>query len=225
MDTTLLLYLDGQWQSVDLYEQIPITIVIQETDVTDLQQRKSPFSKQFTIPGTNNNANIFEHYYEVNGTLFNPLVKIEAVVQYRGTDIFNGQCRLQSVIVTDNYVEYEVYIMGEVGDFVSEIKDLTLRDLDWIDLQHELSYSSVTLSWEAKNNDVDGLLGGKVIYPLINYGLDYGTGTTPSFQFAFSGTNSFASSSSPIPPTYFKPAVRVYEVVKKIFDATTYTIT
>ncbi len=224
MDTTLLLYLDGEWQNVDLYEDIPITIVIQETDLTDLQGRKSPFSKQFTIPGTSNNANVFEHYYEVNGIDFNPLVKINAVVQYRGTDIFNGLCRLQSVIVTDTYVEYEVYIMGEVGDFISEIKDITLRDLDFTDLLHEQSYDNITLSWQS-SGDTSGLFDGKIVYPLMNYGLIYpGTSTTPEFSFDFVSGTSFSNSGYAIPESYFKPAIRLYEIIQRIFSQTTYEV-
>ena len=224
MDTTLLLYLNGEWKSLDLYEDIPISLVIQETDITDFQGRKSPFSKQFTVPGTNNNALIFEHYYEVNGTEFDPLVKIEAVVQYRGTDIFNGVCRLQSVIVTEDYVDYEIYIMGDVGDFISEIKDKTLRDLFWDDLQHEQDYDNIVTSWSATTNETDGLLGGRVIYPMINWGLSYDTGSTPSFEFSFSGSNRFSQSSKPVPPSYFKPAIRIYEVVKRIFEQTTFEL-
>ena len=224
MDTTLILYLDGEWQNVDLYEDIPITLVIQETDLTDLQGRKSPFSKQFTVPGTSNNANIFEHYYEVNGIGFNPLVKITAAVQYRGTDIFNGLCRLQSVIVTDDYVEYEVYIMGEVGDFISEIKDLTLRDLDFTDLQHEQSYDNITLSWQS-SGDTSGLFDGKIVYPLMNYGLIYpGTSTTPDFSFDFSSATSFSSAAYPVPESYFKPSIRLYEIIQRVFSQTTYQV-
>lgn len=224
MDTSLLLQLDGIWKEVDLYEDLPISVVIQETDLTDFQGRKSPYSKQFAVPGTMNNGLIFEHYYEANGIEFDPLVKIPCVVQYRGTDIFNGVCRLQSVITTDGYVEYEVYIMGDVADFISEIKDLTLRDLNWEDLQHELTYDNVVLSWNADETDTNGLFGGKVIYPMINWGLEYGTGTTPTFSFDFTGSTSFTGSSHPIPPSYFKPAVRMYEVVKRLFNQTSYQV-
>lgn len=224
MDTTLLLFLEGTWKEVDLYENLPISVVIQETDLNDFQGRKSPYSKQFTVPGTMNNAQIFEFYYEVNGLEFDPLVKIPAIVQYRGTDIFNGVCRLQSVVVTNDYVDYEVYIMGDVADFVNEIKDLTLRDLDYTDLLHELDYDNVVLSWEANGDGVTGLLGGKIIYPLINWGLDYGTGTTPTFTFSFSGANSFSLSGNPVAPQYFKPAIQIYDVVQRLFSATTYDV-
>ncbi len=117
------------------------------------------------------------HNVTANGIDFNPLTRIDCVVQYRGTDIFTGILRLSAVIENPNYTDYEVYIMGNVGDFASEIRNLTLQDLNWTDLQHELTYTAITQSWECKNNDTDGLFGGKVLYPMINYGLPY-NGTT-----------------------------------------------
>jgi len=80
LDTSLVLYLNNQWMNVDLYDDIPISLMIQETDITDLQARKSAYTKQFTVPGTSNNCKIFEEYYEVNGIDFNPLVKNNPVV-------------------------------------------------------------------------------------------------------------------------------------------------
>jgi hypothetical protein len=227
MDTSLILFLNGEWKLVDLYEDLPISVMIQETDITDFQGRKSPYSKQFSVPGTNNNNKVFDQYFEVNGIDFNPLVKISAVVQYRGTDIFTGTLRLQSVIINDTFIEYEVYIIGEVGDFISEIKDKTLQDLNYTDLQHELTYDNIVLSWEAKNNEVDGLFGGAVIYPMVNQGLPYPSSSsaeTPDFSYSFSATSSFSSSGNPISVNYFKPAIRLSEVTKRIFQQTSYSV-
>jgi len=132
MDTTLLVLLDGIYKRVDLYEDIPISVIIQQADITALDTRKSPYSKQFVVPNTNNNAIVFEHYFEVNGTEFNPLTKIQCVVQYRGVDIFNGLLRLSAVIENSTHTDFEVYIMGVVGDFASEIRNITLQDLQFM---------------------------------------------------------------------------------------------
>jgi hypothetical protein len=225
MNTNLILNINGQRREVDLYEDIPISLVLQETDITNFDNRKSPFTKTFVVPGTSTNNKTFEIYYEVNGTDFNPLVKIDAAVQLRGTDIFNGICRLNSVIVKPNGIDYEIYIMGETADFVSDLKDLSLQELDWIDLTHSLTYDNLLKSWEARNNDVDGLFGGKIIYPMINYGLPYqDNSTTPAFTYAFSGPNAFSNPGNAIRPDVFKPAIRVKTVIDKIFENTTYTI-
>ena len=223
MDTSLLVYLNNQWNRLDIYEDIPISVIIQQVDINALDTRKSPYSKQFVVPNTDNNAKIFEQYYEVNGIDFNPLTRIDCVVQYRGTDIFTGILRLSAVIENPNYTDYEVYIMGNVGDFASEIRNLTLQDLNWTDLQHELTYTAITQSWECKNNDTDGLFGGKVLYPMINYGLPY-NGTTPVFTYTFGEANSFDQSNKPVPESIWKPAIRVKEVVDRIFAKTGYGV-
>jgi hypothetical protein len=224
MNTTLLVYLEGIWKRLDIYEDIPISVVIQQLDLNILDQRKTPFSRQFVIPNTHNNANILEHYFEVNGIEFNPLQKVECVVQYRGQDIFNGFLRLSAVIENPTYVDYEVYILGQVGDFASEIRNLTLQDINWTDLQHELNYDNITLSWECKNNNTDGLFGGKVLYPMINYGLPYDNNNNPGFTYNFGEARSFDQPGFPVPEFVWKPALRVREVLDRVFNLTQYTL-
>lgn len=227
MNTILLLFLDGVWKRVDIYEDIPITLTIQELDITDFQARKASYSKVFTIPATSNNSNIFEHYYEVNGIEFNPLVKIPAVVQYRGTDIFKGVLRLNSVIINSvSSIDFEVYLMSDVGDFVSEIKNLTLRDLDFSDLLHQHNYDNITASWSADTTDTNGLFGGQIVYPMLNYGLNYQgtTGTTPDFTYRFNVPQTFTFSGTPASINTFKPAIRLKSVVDRLFAQTSYTV-
>lgn len=226
MDTTLLVDINGYWERLDLFEDIPITLVIQQSDLTDLTGRRTPYSKTIDIPGTSNNDNVFEHYYEVNGTDFNPLNKVNCVVQYRGTDLFNGILRMNAVKnQPGNQRVYEVYILGEVADFAQEIKEVTLQQLNWIDLQHDLTYDNIVQSWNAKNNNVDGLFGGSVLYPLINYGLDYqGTSTTPSMDYTFGQPRSFDQPGYSLPIQLFKPALRVKTILDKIFSLSSYEV-
>lgn len=224
MNTQLLVLLDGEWKRLDIYEDIPISVVIQQLDLNVLDQRKSNYSKQFVIPNTNNNANILEHYFEINGIDFNPLQKIEAVVQYRGEDIFRGFMRLSAVINNPNYTDYEVYILGQVGDFTSNIRDLSLQDINWTDLQHELTYDNITTSWEGRYDTTGGLFEGKVLYPMINYGLPYDNNNNPAFTYNFTGSTSFSGSSHPVPEFVWKPAIRLKEIVERIFDLTDYNV-
>ena len=230
MDTILLINISGQtYQRVDLFEDIPITLTIQQSDLTNLTGRRAPYTRTITLPDTNNNAKIFEHFFEVNGIDFNPLQKVPCVVQYRGTDIFQGVLRLNSVSTNIQERIWEVYILGEVSDFTSGIKDLQLQDLNWTDLNHEANYDNIVLSWEAKDNNTDGLFGGKVLYPMINYGLDYQnadtpSAATPSFTYSFGQAKSFDQSGFPVPEKMWKPAIRLREIVNRIFSGTGYSI-
>jgi len=229
MNTTLLvLNDDNEWQELDLYEDLSINVIIAVTDITDIEARKSPYSKTFAIPGTSINNDFFEHFYEVNGIGFDPLTRKQCVVQYRGTDIFKGFLRLNAVIRTQDTIEYEVYILSEVTDFSSLVQDKALNEIDWSYLNHTQNYNSVSLSWGANSGDTAGLFGGKIIYPMIHYGYDYQppSATTPTFKFAVNQPDNkgIDFSGSSVPPTYFKPAIRLKEVVNKIFEDSGYTV-
>ena len=227
MDTQLLVRIDDEWKSIDLYDELPISVVIQQSDITDFSKVKSPFSKTFEVPATSTNSKIFGNYFEVNGTDFNPLLKLETVVQYRGTVIFEGFLRMNAVINNPSFTNYELFILGSVSDFISELQGTTLRDLDWTDLTHELNYTAITTSWEAKDNDTDGLFGGKILYPLVHYGLEYantGSGATPNFSYSFTGDTGFYLSGHSIPPTIFKPSIRLKTIIDRIFESTNYKV-
>ena len=227
MNTTLLINLSGEtYERIDIFEELPITLTLQQTDITSLDSRKVPFSKTIQIPDTSSNAQLFEHYYEVNGVEFNPLQKARCVVQYRGVDIFNGVLRLQKIVQTKNSRYYEVFILGEVADFFASFRDVNLQELNWNDLNHDLTYSAITTSWGAKADTNDGIFSGSVLYPLINYGLEYPTpsAVTPSVRYSFDEVNSFSFSGTPLLPKFFKPAVRLKSVLDRIFQTTDYTV-
>lgn len=228
MDTILLVQLAGNtWERLDCFEDIPITLTIQQNDLTNLTDRRVPYSKTITLPDTNNNAILFEHYFEVNGLDFNPLQKTPCVVQYRGTDIFQGVLRLNSVTTNSEERIYEVFILGEVADFLAPLRNLQLQDLDYTDLNHILDYSSVTTSWECVNDGASGLFNGQILYPLINYGLDYQgvtSGGTPTFSYDFGTATSFDDPTNPVPPSIFKPAIQLKSIVDRMFATTGYEV-
>jgi hypothetical protein len=77
------------------------------------------------------------------------------------------------------------------------------------------------------NDGVSGLFGGKIVYPMINYGLDYqggGTGATPTFEYSFGETFSFDQPSNPVPVGAFKPAIQIRTVLDRVFGTTPFTV-
>jgi hypothetical protein len=227
MDTQLIVNINGTYQRLDLFQDIPITLTIQQSDLTKLTDRRVPYSKTIEIPDTSDNAILFEHYFEVNGTDFNPLNKVPCVVQYRGTDIFQGILRMNAVNVRGNERTYEIYIIGEVADFASQIRDITLQDLDYTDLNHQQVYSAITQSWEATGDGISGLFGGKILYPMINYGLDYQGETsaaTPTFTYSFGEPRSFDQAAFAVPEKMWKPSIQVKDVLNRIFAQTDYEL-
>jgi len=224
MTTQLLLEVGGSFYSLDLFEEIPVTANLSINSITNLQERSAGFSNTFTLPGTKNNKEIFNNFYEANGVDFNPLLRRNCVIQKQGNDIFRGTLRLNSVINTGDYQEFEVYIVSDVGDFVGEIDGLNLNDLSWGDLYHSQTYDNVFESWKATTGDTAGLFGGKILYGLTHNGYVYNSVDLPTFEFKLSGTSTFTSIANPVPTTYFKPQIRLKEVLDRVFSASTYTV-
>lgn len=224
MNTTLLVTdNNGKYIDLDMYNELSVNVVIQQTDITDITARKAPYSKTFQLPGSKKNNDFFGHFYEVNGISFDPLIKRPCVVQYRGTDIFKGYLRLNKVTRVNTQIEYDVFIVSEVGDFSSIIADISLKDLNWEDLNHIQNYTSVKASWYADGTDVNGLYGGKILYPMVHWGYEYqgeGSGATTSFKFQVgtSGNTGLEFSGNSIAPTYWKPAIRVKEIIDRILE-------
>ena len=222
MKTRLKIKPRDQWLGLDLYEELPISVVISQDDITDIGGGSYEYSKQFTIPGTKANNEVFEGAYSVVGVDFNPLTKVECVVENGGNIIFEGFLRLNAVIHTGDYIEYEVYILTAISDFSSEIQALQLSDLDYQDLNHDNNYDNITTSWSYDLSS-GGLFDGQILYPFYNYGLIYDTNNNPSFTFGLSGSSAFTGATNSVPEEYFKPAIQLKSLVDRLFSATTYS--
>ena len=226
MDTTLLILTDSGYQALDILQEIPISVTFSELSISEIDSRKSPYSQTFILPGTSVNNTLFENFFEVNSTDFNPLNDISCVVQYKGTDIFRGNLRLRRVIRNFDRIEYEVYITSTVSNLSSVLGDTRLPELNWSDYIFDMNYTSITTSWSANTQNNDGLLNGDILMPMINYGYIFQSGATfPDWEFSMDDDQvggSITYSGNPIPPSYFKPAIRLKAVVDTIFSGTGY---
>ena len=207
---------------LDLYDDVPISIVIQEGDLSNFE-RRSNYSKTFRLPATTRNSEFFEHFYEVNSTGYNPLNSVPCVVQTMGNDVFKGTLRLNGVYRNEIYDEFEVYIIQELVDFADLIGNLNLNELDWSDLNHDLTYDNITTSWYANSGDTAGLFGGKILYPMINYGLNDPLGSS-SFDYCIGSSPCFNNSGNALPNNIWKPAIRVKEVFDRIINYVGYQV-
>jgi len=217
MDTLLLVSTGStNYVPLDLYDSVSIQVDIQEGDLSGFE-RRSNYSKSFRIPATSLNSEIFSYFYEVNGTEYNPYSALPCVVQVNGNDIFRGTLRLNAVYRNDGYDEYEVFILQELVDFSSTLGDIKLQDLDWTEYNHEVNYDNITSSWSATTGNTLGLFGGDIVYPMINYGLEY-NGSTPDYDYCFGSSPCFSNSGNALPTTPWRPSMRIKAIMDKIFN-------
>lgn len=163
---------DGSGGTVlDLYENISIPTTYQFSNVQDFSKTNSNHSQSFRIPGTPRNNDFFGSQYNANisGT-FNPKKKASAVLSFDTLPQLIGYIQLKNVVIQKGrFVEYEVVLFGDVANFGAEVGDKKLKDYTTFlaTLDHDFTASNVRASW------VNNLLGGDVVYPLIDWGANY----------------------------------------------------
>jgi hypothetical protein len=204
--------------TADLYKGEDITLVKQAKDLTDLGATRTDFSRPFTIPATDTNNGIFEHFYNLDIDDPYPVHnKAEASINVKGVQIFEGVLELMNVTLKNNIPDsYEVNFYGRNKQLTTLWGDDYLRDIN-MNLDHALTYTNVVASWGGT------LQSGKVRYPIIDFGdREQGAWNYSTAQMA---QNSIAIDSGAIHPAELRPAVRLSTILTKCFTHISKTLT
>ena len=196
--------------TADLYKGEDITLIKQAKDLTDLGATRTDFSRPFTIPATDTNNGIFEHFYNLDIDDPYPVHnKAEASISVKGVQIFEGVLELMNVTIKNNVADsYEVNFYGRNKQLTTLWGDDYLRDIN-MNLDHALNYDSITSSWAGN------LQSGNIRYPII----DFGSREQGAWNYSTAGMaqNSIAIDSGAIHPAELRPAVRLSTILTKCF--------
>lgn len=215
---------------LDLYDLDPPKLNFSIEDITDTSAR-SVFSRTFRVPATPNNNTFFTNAFEINGVDFDITIKRSARLYVNGSLFRTGQLRLNNIY--DNRegarIDYECLFLGETKDFGTSVGEAYLNELDLSGYTHLLEYTAVTKSWEAypSGTTTDGLFNGDILYPLIDFGVNYDNDGVP-IETRISQNNTgdhFTQNSHPLPANRFKPMIRAKVLWDKIFERAGYTYT
>jgi hypothetical protein len=151
-----------------------INTVYQLSDVIEPTTKTTNHTKTFTIPGTKNNNQIFQHIYEGGFSSFsyNPNLKLNAQVLVNGNQYFSGNLQLNDIIKVDNkIVGYDITIYGLFGSFFNDIANSKLSDIvNLSDFNHEWTINNIIDSWRLyiyqNGIKVPFNLGNGYVYPL-----------------------------------------------------------
>jgi len=182
--------------------------------------KKSDYSKTFTVPGTPDVNKLFGHIWSLDTRIrtsptaqfapdYNPKKKATAFIDNDGLVLLRGFARLTGITrINETEIGYEVTVHGEQSDFFTAIRDKKMADLDFSDLNHTLSITAISDSWatQYKRSGVDtpANYGEGYFYPLIQ------TSDAPDLV-----NSSWLTSQ-------FKPALYAREVVNKIMAVAGY---
>jgi hypothetical protein len=122
---------DGSKQFIlDLKDAEPISLNFSFTDIKDFAT-KSSWSREFRIPATETNAEVFGHMHESNvvESGFNPKKKLRAQVLVESIPIMSGHMQFKASYKQQGQdIEYQIIFFGDVLDFLKKIGDKDFKD-------------------------------------------------------------------------------------------------
>ena len=206
------LFISGE--KVDLFgdETISLTQTIQ--NVKDIKDVFTNVTKQFNLPATKTNNQIFKHYYnwEIIGG-FDARFKVDSLIKLSGSDFEKGKLRLNKVELKDSVAySYNVVFFGETVALEDTLGSDELSTLNLSAYDH--TYSSAV----AKAGMKIGLTTGgttsvlrDVIYPFITHTKQFEVDNSPvddSFHVE-GGTDGIAYLD-------LKPAIKLKHIITAI---------
>lgn len=185
------LYIDSKPCDLSKKEEIALTFSVHR--LTEIRNRQGHYSNTFKLPLTSRNVEIYGHPDQLVSTDGRRWQSLEARIEVDGVIVVFGKASLEGV---SDFME--VSIIGGLADWVDDIRDKKLEDLDLSDLNHE--QSPLNIHNRRFNDYTDHL-----VYPDIDYGL-------------------FTSFASDIPHHFLKPAVFGRTIFERIFTDAGWTI-
>ncbi len=209
---------DGQ-VILDLYEDEDLPLTLSVDNFKNVAEKVQSYSKAFNLPATKRNNKIFNQIFEItrsdDGAIFSPYKKSECVLKQDGFVLFKGYLRLLDVTDKDGEISYNVNLYSEVIALADYLKELSFRDLDFTELEHDYNYSEIRNSWQGTlsyiNPSTSGFrTGGTVRYPFVDWNHQFTLGT----------------SGNPILPNLesaFRPFIKIKYIIERIFENTPFT--
>lgn len=204
------LFIEGQ--PVDISENFSTLISYAIDDIREFGTKNSSVSKTIILPGTKRNNKIFGNIFDVSagndydpaqsnsGINFNAAVAASAYLFQDNIQVMKGVMQMMEIVKDNGFIEYEVFITGELGGFAAKMGNKKLEDLDWSARNHTFSIANIVNSWNDASN------GSGYYYPLI----DYGAVSSNKHDFTYKA---------------FRPALFAKEYIDKIFAMAEYSYT
>jgi hypothetical protein len=209
---------------LDLFQDENIEVTSSITNSSDITKNTTDYSKDFTVPATNINNQVFKHYYNANiDNTFDARIKVDGRIELDGIPYKSGKWRLEKVNVKSGYPSsYTIVFFGSLVSLVDLVGDDLLSDLDLSDYDH--LYNS--------DNIEDGLTDGLFfdgLVPNIVYNLlakkryIYDSDVTNTTQTDALSNIAVTGTSNGVTWNDLRPSIRLKAIVDAI--ATDYGIT
>ncbi len=236
--------INNDYQYLDLFDNEDIRVNASVAEIQDITKKNSSFTRDFNIPGSKNNNNIFQNYYDAKSVYINQDIqqKLEAEILYDGYEIMRGYIRLNEVSKRNSEILYNVNFYNQVGDLAANLGDKFMRQLNLSYLSHPFNASIAgegLVDFDLANSAYDNYTkSGTTYWNLTNKGYQYlldsgGTETnvvsaqqTPILEFApvSQSGQSFSYVDNPVRYYYYTPNIRIQELYKQVLEQSGYEL-
>ena len=134
---------------IELYQNEPVNLSYQFSDLQEINASRSNFSQTFRVPLTGKNQDYFGAVNEL-GIIptWNPKTKVKAELSYNTIPIMRGFAQVKNVYIQKGkYADVELVVFGETADLSRDVGDGMLTDVDLSAFNHTLTATNIALSW------------------------------------------------------------------------------
>ena len=223
---------DGQ-VICDMYEEEDIPLTLSVDEFTKVAEKSQSYSKDFNLPATKRNNQIFNHLFDVtriqDSVNFNPYRKTKSILKQDGYTLFEGYLRLIDINDNEGEISYNVSLFSESVALKDILENKKFKDLNLEELDHTYNKTNIKHSWtdsvgitlntplQTTSNAYDPALGvnktNVLKYPFVNWIGDF---------------NINNSTGNIILDTFedaFRPWIQCKYLLDEIFDGTPFTYT
>jgi len=177
------------YDTLDLYDDIPIKINRSFAELQDISKKNSDYSVGLKLPGSKKNNRFFENFYDVDNVslYFDVTKKVQCDVLINDESFFTGYLRLNNISVLNSKVEYDITLYSTVADLYGQIgnklmKDLNFREPDYF-YNHIFTRDNTLYGWRYESLKSGNPIPSTYFYPVAHNGYVYvNTGNTLTVQ-------------------------------------------
>lgn len=191
---------------VDLFKDENFELNSSVQNINDISKTFSDFSQSFTIPASDTNNRIFQHYYnpDIDG-IFNPNIRISSLIEIGSLPFKFGLIQLEDVKLKNAQpTSYTIRFFSKVVNLSDKFGEDELTVLDLSEFDHSYNASTVFPAMYSESiND------GDIYYPLISSVRNFQIGSsTPA--------DNINVTAGAIKYIDLKPALRIIRIIEAI---------
>lgn len=191
-------------KKIDLFSDEKISVNSSIQNINDISKIFADYSNSFTIPASQNNNQIFKHWYENSiNDAFNQLIRYDGYIEI-DTIIFRiGKWQIESASVKNNKIEnYKITFYGDLLSLTDKFGEDKLKDVETLN-DYTFNYSGTSVK-----NKVISATAEDVMFPLIT--------SDRVWEITGVSNNNISSPAGAILYTDLFPAMKVSKVLEAI---------